>query len=101
MSIGKPTTILMCAGALLASTVPALAEMDVAACKSSIMGALAGEKPMPPPMPMPDLKPGEPMPTGMAKDATPKGDVGPKAAMQDKCMDDTLKADQDAMDKKK
>jgi len=89
------------AALVLAGGTPAMADMDVSACKSTIMGALAGEKPMLPPMPMPEMKANEPMPTGMAKDSTMKGDVGPKAAMQDKCMDDALKADQDAMDKKK
>jgi len=70
-------------------------------CKASIMGALTGVAPMPAPMPMPGLKAEEPMPTGMAKDTDMKGDVGPRAAMQDKCMEPVLNKDQSDMDKKK
>ncbi len=54
---------------------------------------------MPPP-PMPDLKMGEAMPTGMAKDATMQGDVTHMAAMQDKCMDKVLTDEQASMPKK-
>jgi len=91
--------ILICA-ALVAWTSAAKAQGDMTDCKTSIMGALAGAAPMPPPMPMPGLKANEPMPTGMAKDSLMKGDVGAQAAMQDKCMDDVLSKDQSDMDKK-
>ena len=92
--------ILTCA-VLAAWTGAAKAQADMTDCKTSIMGALAGNAPMPAPMPMPGLKANEPMPTGMAKDTDMKGDVGPKAAMQDKCMDAILSKEQSDMDKKK
>ena len=84
-----------------AGSLPVWAQDDVTGCKTTIAGALAGDALMPAPMPMPELKAGEPMPTGMAKDTDMKGDVAPKAAMQDKCMDAILNQEQSDMDKKK
>jgi hypothetical protein len=92
---------LLAAVVLGAGSLPVWAQDDVAGCKTTIVGALAGDAPMPAPMPMPELKAGEPMPTGMAKETDMKGDVGPKAAMQDKCMDAILSKEQSDMDKKK
>ena len=88
---------------LVAATDAALAQAttDMGGCKTSIMGALSGEAPMPPPMPMPKLKTDEPMPTGMAPPAAKQGDVGMKAAVEDKCLDAALSAEQADMDKKK
>ena len=95
---------LLFVGLWLASTQSAMAQSNtnMADCKASIMGALTGEAPMPePPMPMPGFKPDAPMATGMAPPAAKAGDVGAKAAVQDKCMDKVLPAEQSEMDKKK
>jgi len=80
--------------------VSAHAQTALSDCKTSIMGALSGQAPMPDPMPMLGLKPSEPMPTGMAKDTATQGDVGRMAAVQDKCLDEVLTKDQSGMDKK-
>ena len=79
----------------------ALAQSDMTGCKGSVMDALSGKAPMPPPMPMPAMKAHEPMPTAMAPDTAKKGDVGAMAAVQDKCLDALLSKEQADMDKKK
>ena len=48
-----------------------------------------------PPMPAPSgMKANEPMPTGMAKPGTMKGDVTEAAAQSQRCMDQQLDRDQ-------
>ena len=83
-------------------SISALAQADMTGCKSSAATGLAsGTTPHTPQMPMPVLKPAEPMPTAMAKEGTMKGAVEAQAEMQNNCLDAVLTGEQTVMDKKK
>ena len=83
-------------------SISALAQADMTGCKSSAAtGLVSGATPHTPPMPMPVLKPAEPMPTAMAKEGTMKGAVEAQAEMQNNCLDTVLTGEQTVMDKKK